>query len=66
MSCRPTARFGRSKYALSFDASPFRERFEAKGRYRGYLQSIPTWVIQATVSPALAGASTALTRQSAG
>lgn len=26
-------------------ASTFRERFEDKGRYRGYMQAIPTWVI---------------------
>lgn len=40
--------------------SPFRERFEAKGRFRAYLQGIPTWVLQAGVSPALIGASRAL------
>ncbi len=40
--------------------SPFRERFEAKGRFRAYLQDIPTWVLQAGVSPALLGASRAL------
>ncbi len=43
-----------------FDSSPFRQRFEAKGRYKTYLQDIPTWVIQSTVSPALLGASQAL------
>jgi glucokinase len=26
-------------------ASSFRERFEDKGRYRGYMQAIPTYVI---------------------
>ena len=30
-----------------FRKSEFRERFEAKGRYRGYLESIPTYVITA-------------------
>jgi glucokinase len=43
-----------------FDASPFRERFEAKGRFNKYLNNIPTWVIQSSVSPALNGASQAL------
>lgn len=45
----------------SFDASPFRRRFEDKGRFRSYLENVPTWVIESAVSPALAGASTALT-----
>lgn len=43
-----------------FDASPFRSRFEAKGRFKQYLQDIPTWVIHSPVSPALQGASQAL------
>lgn len=43
-----------------FDASPFRARFEAKGRFASYLQRIPTWVIDSPVSPALEGASQAL------
>jgi glucokinase len=38
-----------------FDHSPFRERFEAKGRFRGYLQPIPVWVIDAQANPALLG-----------
>ena len=42
------------------DGSPFRERFEGKGRFRPYLQTIPTFVLQAHVSPALAGAARAL------
>ncbi|MDQ7989513.1 MAG: glucokinase [Candidatus Dactylopiibacterium sp.] len=42
-----------------FAASPFRERFEAKGRFRGYLAAIPTYVIQAA-APALTGAAAAL------
>jgi len=43
-----------------FDASPFRARFEGKGRFKAYLQAIPTWVIHSPVSPALQGASQAL------
>ncbi|HVK31896.1 MAG TPA: glucokinase [Burkholderiaceae bacterium] len=42
-----------------FAQLPFRERFEAKGRFRGYLAAIPTWVIMAE-SPALLGAARAL------
>lgn len=38
----------------AFVASEFRERFEAKGRYRPYLQAIPTFVITAEM-PALIG-----------
>ncbi|MFG5409641.1 glucokinase [Piscinibacter sakaiensis] len=40
--------------------SAFRERFEAKGRYRGYLAAIPTWVIRSASPPALRGAAQAL------
>ncbi len=43
-----------------FVQSRFRERFEAKGRYRAYLRPIPVYVIQATDSPALVGANRAL------
>ncbi len=43
-----------------FATSPFRARFEAKGRFQAYLQDIPTWVIHSSVSPALQGASQAL------
>lgn len=43
-----------------FDASPFRERFESKGRLSSYLGPIPVWVIQSRESPALRGASIAL------
>ena len=42
-----------------FDRSPFRARFEAKGRFTGYLAAIPTFVILAA-NPALAGAARAL------
>jgi glucokinase len=43
-----------------FDRSPFRQRFESKGRFTDYLRAIPTWVVQSEVSPALIGASRAL------
>ncbi|MBS0446799.1 MAG: glucokinase [Proteobacteria bacterium] len=43
-----------------FTQSAFRERFEAKGRFRDYLTQIPVFVIHADVSPALLGASRAL------
>jgi glucokinase len=42
------------------ERSTFRERFVAKGRFRGYLSAIPTYVIDAKLSPALAGAARAL------
>jgi glucokinase len=40
--------------------SQFRERFEAKGRYRGYLQAIPTALIVDSSGLALRGADAAL------
>ena len=40
--------------------SPFRARFEAKGRYRDYMAAIPVWWIDAPTSPALLGAARAL------
>ncbi len=43
-----------------FDSSPFRARFEAKGRFESFLAPIPCWVIDAPVSPALLGAARAL------
>lgn len=43
-----------------FDASPFRARFEAKGRFTPYLQAMPVWVITSARSPALLGAARAL------
>ncbi|CAD5366246.1 Glucokinase [Rubrivivax sp. A210] len=43
-----------------FAASPFRERFEAKGRFRPLLARMPVWVIAAEQSPALRGAANAL------
>ena len=42
------------------EPSSFRERFEAKGRFRDYLRAMPVWVIRSEVSPALAGAARAL------
>ncbi len=42
-----------------FQASPFRQRFEAKGRFRAYLEPIPVYVITAA-APALSGALLAL------
>ncbi len=41
-------------------ASRFRERFEAKGRFRTFLAPIPVYVIHTPVSPALTGAARAL------
>lgn len=43
-----------------FAASPFRARFEAKGRFADYLAEIPVFVIRAQRSPALLGAARAL------
>ena len=37
-----------------FESSPFRERFEAKGRFKKYLEEIPVFVIQSKY-PALIG-----------
>lgn len=42
-----------------FDASPFRARFEDKGRFAGYLAQVPTWVITAQY-PAFTGVSAIL------
>ncbi len=47
-----------------FQASPFRPRFEDKGRFQNYLNAIPVWVIHSPVSPALLGASQALSLKS--
>ena len=46
-----------------FVQSPFRRRFESKGRFSAYLAPIPVFVIQANQSPALVGASLALDMQ---
>lgn len=42
-----------------FHSSPFREKFEAKGRFKNYMARIPTYVIRAPY-PALTGAAMAL------
>lgn len=47
------------RLGAAFDIVRFRERFEAKGRFAGYLRPIPTWLIVAA-HPALLGASRAL------
>ena len=43
-----------------FDTSPFRARFETKGRFKPYLAELPVWVITSPQSPALLGAARAL------
>lgn len=43
-----------------FNESPFRARFEAKGRFTPFLQAMPVWVITSPQSPALLGAARAL------
>jgi glucokinase len=43
-----------------FETSPFRERFDTKGRLSGFVRGIPVWVILADPSPALRGAARAL------
>ena len=43
-----------------FDTSPFRARFEQKGRFTGLLQGMPVWIITSEQSPALLGAARAL------
>ncbi len=48
-----------------FSRSPFRTRFESKGRFRPYLAEIPVFVIDAAHSPALLGAARALDRTDA-
>ena len=47
------------RLGAAFDSLPFRQRFEDKGRFRGYLERIPTAVITMP-SPALYGAASAL------
>jgi glucokinase len=44
----------------AIDRSRFRRSFESKGRFQPYLAQIPTFVVQAKVSPALTGAARAL------
>ena len=45
-----------------FERSSFRKRFEAKGRFEGYLQNVPTYVITAEY-PAFLGVSAILAEQ---
>ena len=53
------------RFGEAFDHSPFRARFEAKGRFStSYLAAIPVYVIVAKQSPALLGAARALDRDS--
>lgn len=47
------------KLGDAFDPALFRQRFEAKGRFAGYLQAVPAWIITAA-TPALTGAARAL------
>ncbi len=47
------------KFGEYFIASPFRKRFEEKGRFSAYLSEIPTWVIRAPW-PGLMGAANSL------
>ena len=47
------------RLGASFDASPFRSRFEHKGRFSAYLAAVPTCVITAEY-PALTGLAAAL------
>ncbi len=44
----------------AIDASSFRERFEAKGRFRDYLAAVPTWLVLDASAIALRGADAAL------
>lgn len=45
-----------------FDRSPFRQRFEDKGRFRAYLASVPVFVIHSAY-PALVGAAAVLAQR---
>lgn len=48
------------RLGAAFERSPFRARFEAKGRFASYLREIPVQLIVSTTSPALRGAAEAL------
>jgi glucokinase len=43
-----------------FDSSPFRERFEAKGRFAKYVSAIPTYIMLSHSRNALIGAAAIL------
>lgn len=49
----------------AFATSPFRDRFEDKGRYTNYLAAIPTWVIRSKL-PAFVGLANAFDAPFAG
>jgi glucokinase len=53
------------KLGALFDAKTFRARFAAKGRYRGYLEAIPTYLITHKL-PSLIGLAAALDRAETG
>lgn len=44
------------KLGPAFTQSPFRERFEAKGRFRSYLEAVPTFVVTHPLPAFLGGA----------
>ncbi len=48
------------KLGDAIDRSRFRRNFEAKGRMSIYVRAIPTFVVQARISPALTGAAQSL------
>ena len=48
------------RLGMAIDASSFRERFEAKGRFRDYLAAVPTWLVVEASAIALRGANAAL------
>lgn len=52
-----------ARLADELPRSRFRERFEQKGRFSGYLAAIPTWLVHDPARVALLGASVALDRQ---
>ncbi len=52
------------RFKDAFASSPFRERFEAKGRFRDYLRKIPTFMILEE-SPALLGLANFVDRSAA-
>ena len=54
------AQLPRPRLMPLIEASPFRARFEAKGRFKEYLSAVPTIVIDAQTPPALLGALAAL------
>ena len=50
------------RFGERFFSSAFRERFEAKGRFRPYLEAVPTALITDTLA-ALGGAALAIEQQ---